>query len=217
MGRGTDAGARGRLQRRAAELRQTLASMDDGYLGQSLKDSVAELSSYDNHPADLATETWKRTQALALRSTLAHSLAEVGEALRRVADGTYGRCAACGGAIPEQRLEARPEARLCVRCQGEAEARGEIDGAAEADVAAARPRRMSADEPGLDADGSSAHGLDVWEMLAMYGSSDTPSDAPQAHRHPPARGSGLDPAELGEGLDRIIDPRGAPDAGAGEP
>ena len=224
MGRGADAGARARLQRRAAELRRTLATMEDGYLDRSLKDSVAELSTYDNHPADLATETWKRTQALALRSTLAHNLTEVGEALRRVADGTYGRCAACGGRIPEERLEARPEARLCVRCQEGAEARREIDGASEADVldrgnaqndGSSQPRRMSGDETSVDADWSSDHGLDIWEMLAMYGSSDTPSDVPQAHRDVPHPLSGLEPGELGEGLDHVIDPRGAPDDAGG--
>jgi RNA polymerase-binding transcription factor DksA len=176
---GSGAGAaRERLQRRADALRRTLATMEQGHLDRSLGDSVAELSTYDNHPADLGTETWNRTQALALRAALEHTLAEVGEALRRLEEGGYGRCAACGGPIGEARLEARPEARLCVRCQEAAEARRQGERGAEA--------------------GPPHRGLDVWELLAAYGSSDTPSDGPQA---PDAGGPG-------EGLHRIVDPRG---------
>ncbi len=43
-------------------------------------------------------------------------LAEIDEALHRIASGTYGSCQACGGAIGRQRLRALPEIRLCVKC-----------------------------------------------------------------------------------------------------
>ncbi|MET3613315.1 RNA polymerase-binding transcription factor DksA [Rhizobium aquaticum] len=39
-------------------------------------------------------------------------------ALRRVADGTYGTCVRCGGAISRERLEAVPHAALCRECMG---------------------------------------------------------------------------------------------------
>ena len=48
------------------------------------------------------------------------ALAKVGEidaALSRVDEGTYGTCEACGNPIPEARLEAVPEATLCVTCK----------------------------------------------------------------------------------------------------
>ena len=41
---------------------------------------------------------------------------EAQDALARLADGTYGSCAACGGVIPVERLEVIPHARLCVVC-----------------------------------------------------------------------------------------------------
>lgn len=47
-------------------------------------------------------------------------LAEAAEALRRMADGTYGTCQKCGIDIPAERLEAIPHARLCVKCQSAA-------------------------------------------------------------------------------------------------
>jgi DnaK suppressor protein len=39
---------------------------------------------------------------------------EIDEALERISAGTYGVCAKCGGAIPEERLAAVPYATLCV-------------------------------------------------------------------------------------------------------
>ena len=42
---------------------------------------------------------------------------EVADALVRVDRGTYGTCVDCGAHIPDGRLQARPEAARCVRCQ----------------------------------------------------------------------------------------------------
>ncbi len=41
---------------------------------------------------------------------------EIEAALRRMDEGGYGLCAMCGGAIGRGRLEAIPEARLCLEC-----------------------------------------------------------------------------------------------------
>ena len=37
-------------------------------------------------------------------------------ALKRIEDGTYGKCITCGNPIPQRRLEALPEASQCVDC-----------------------------------------------------------------------------------------------------
>ncbi len=42
-------------------------------------------------------------------------------ALQRIEDGSYGLCLHCGEAIAHARLEARPEATLCVDCQQKSE------------------------------------------------------------------------------------------------
>jgi RNA polymerase-binding transcription factor DksA len=46
----------------------------------------------------------------------------VREALARLDAGTYGRCVDCGRELPDERLEARPEAARCVDCQQKVEA-----------------------------------------------------------------------------------------------
>lgn len=42
-------------------------------------------------------------------------------ALARLRRGEYGRCQRCGGEIPRARLEALPQAALCIECQTRAE------------------------------------------------------------------------------------------------
>jgi hypothetical protein len=44
------------------------------------------------------------------------ALEEVEGALRRLDDGTYGRCEGCGELIAPERLEALPATRRCVKC-----------------------------------------------------------------------------------------------------
>ena len=47
---------------------------------------------------------------------VAGEIASVRRALERIEDGSYGTCTQCGEAIAEGRLEARPEAALCIDC-----------------------------------------------------------------------------------------------------
>lgn len=42
----------------------------------------------------------------------------INEALESIQKGTYGKCGKCKGDIPLKRLEAYPEAGLCLKCQG---------------------------------------------------------------------------------------------------
>jgi DnaK suppressor protein len=43
-------------------------------------------------------------------------LRAIDEALARMEEGEFGRCARCGGAIGRHRLRAIPEARYCMTC-----------------------------------------------------------------------------------------------------
>jgi RNA polymerase-binding transcription factor DksA len=45
-------------------------------------------------------------------------LAEIEDALRRIEEGIYGTCEACGGPMGMQRIRAIPEARYCLTCSG---------------------------------------------------------------------------------------------------
>lgn len=56
-----------------------------------------------------------------LRRRLERRLAELDHVVRRLEQGSYGTCEACGSEIPEERLEAMPDTTLCVPCQRQRE------------------------------------------------------------------------------------------------
>ena len=70
----------------------------------------------DEHDPEGATIAFERQQVVALLDAARRRLADVDAALARRRAGTYGSCEVCGGAIPAERLAARPAARTCVRC-----------------------------------------------------------------------------------------------------
>jgi DnaK suppressor protein len=68
--------------------------------------------------ADEASELEKR---LALERRLEESLKEVEHALEKYEAGTYGLCDSCGQPIEQARLEAIPQATLCMKCKAQQE------------------------------------------------------------------------------------------------
>lgn len=48
--------------------------------------------------------------------SLSQSLNDINLALKKIDDGTYGKCENCNQNIPYERLEAFPAARICLDC-----------------------------------------------------------------------------------------------------
>jgi RNA polymerase-binding transcription factor DksA len=114
--------ARQRLDEERVRLEETKATFDDEHLrDESEDDSTSELSSIDQHPADVGTETFEREKDISILEQVEAELADVEHALRRLEEGTYGICEACGQPIDEARLEALPAARFCLKDQAAAE------------------------------------------------------------------------------------------------
>jgi RNA polymerase-binding transcription factor DksA len=102
------------LDRQRAEI---LARIGD--LTAQVADFVESASSTtgdDEHDPEGATVGFERAQALALLQQAGDDLAAVDAAARRLAAGSYGRCAGCGGPIGTERLLARPIAEYCITC-----------------------------------------------------------------------------------------------------
>ncbi|MSQ33487.1 MAG: conjugal transfer protein TraR [Dehalococcoidia bacterium] len=76
---------------------------------------------FSTHSAEEAWGTYEREQGLALTERLVGLLAEVRQALEKFGRGTYGTCDSCGNEVPFPRLEARPQASLCLVCQASKE------------------------------------------------------------------------------------------------
>lgn len=100
-----------------ASYEEQLETLRRGGLSRTLRDFTAELSSLDNHPADLGSELFERSKDLALRDYVVLQLKKIEEALDNIRRGTYGRCTRCGRQIPPERLEASPETDLCLECR----------------------------------------------------------------------------------------------------
>ena len=66
---------------------------------------------------EASAETTEMRKRLALKHQLSESLAEVEQSLHKLDDGTYGMCDNCGQRINSARLEALPQANLCLNCK----------------------------------------------------------------------------------------------------
>jgi len=64
-----------------------------------------------------ATEALELERRLSLEKRIRDSLVEVAHALYKFEHGTYGLCDICGQPIDPARLEALPQAKLCMSCK----------------------------------------------------------------------------------------------------
>lgn len=87
-----------------------------------------ELSSSDQHPAELATETIERELDQSVVEHVKLELTELQMALARLEAGKYGLCEACAEPISDARLEAMPAARYCIEDQAKLARNGRRNG-----------------------------------------------------------------------------------------
>lgn len=90
-------------------------------LKTSQRDASGDLSGYSFHMADMASDNYEVEFSLGRASDEQNVLYSIDEALKRVADGTYGSCTQCGKQIPKKRLDAVPHTELCIACQSKNE------------------------------------------------------------------------------------------------
>ncbi|MBP1948470.1 TraR/DksA C4-type zinc finger protein [Virgibacillus litoralis] len=135
-----------------------------------IKESMSELSNYDNHPGDQGTEMFERGKDIALNEHAEKELEDINAALHAIADGTYGICSKCGEDISFERLQAIPTAD---RCLEHAEHDNFMDDRpVEEQVFSPNinPNEVTEEEQtGYDAE-------DAWQEVSRYGTSESPSD-----------------------------------------
>lgn len=141
-------------------------------------ESMGELSSYDNHPADEGTELYEREKDIALEEHTKLELKNINHALAKMEDGTYGQCEVCGQDIPAERLEALPTTTYCKEHSPDqhiSEKRPLEEG-----VLMTPFGKFDMDEQdenvAFDAE-------DAWQEVAQWGTSETPSDQEEPHGH----------------------------------
>lgn len=107
------------------ELREIIVGEVNNIAGDALKksqrDASGDLSGYALHLADMATDNYDREFSLGLASSGREALLLIDEALKRVKDGSFGKCLNCHKPINKKRLKALPYAQYCINCQSKEE------------------------------------------------------------------------------------------------
>ncbi|MFK2824800.1 TraR/DksA C4-type zinc finger protein [Bacillus sp. B190/17] len=136
------------------------------------KESMGELSTYDNHPADEGTALYEREKDIALNEHEETALANIDKALEVMDQGNYGKCEVCRKEIPFERLAVLPATTYC------------IEHSPEQNVSHDRPIEEEVLMPPFgkfDFDDSLDESVafdaeDSWQEVASWGTSETPSD-----------------------------------------
>lgn len=147
------------------EKKELLAQLDLGEgmaRGIGMKDNTAELSVADNHPADMGSEAFERSKDFSISEKQLSFLRNIEDALKKLNSGNYGLCERCGLHIMEERLEAIPYVRFCLRCQEAEERKSPGDRPVEEDLLEPPFERDTVSEsPGQDAE-------DFWQEVAQH-------------------------------------------------
>ena len=85
------------------------------------KGFIARFLDFGTQEDEIAAEVTTYSNNISLESDLEKSLQEIEKALNKIKKNKYGICEKCGSAISEKRLQAFPQATLCVKCKKESE------------------------------------------------------------------------------------------------
>jgi len=101
-----------------AERKRLLEELEQLKISGSPKDERREGSPFGKREEE-ATETLELEKRLALERRINEQLAGIEHALDKYEKGTYGFCDSCGQPIDPARLEALPQASVCMKCKAQ--------------------------------------------------------------------------------------------------
>jgi len=172
------------LEKLKQEYLDLIKSLDRG-LDDPMSETTAELSLYDNHPGDVASEVYERGKDIGFKIYAQQQIEKVEDALKKLETGQYGFCDKCGKPIPQERLKTIPLTTMCVDCRQE-----EWEDGPRYNVKGRRPieeqvvmppfggetNDTPAEKLGQGIDANEFDGEDAWQAVARYGTSNSPSD-----------------------------------------
>jgi RNA polymerase-binding protein DksA len=103
-------------QSQLAEFREQLEKQKTELADRVSKIKADIGSGLEADSAEQATQLENRDVLTALVREGEEELVQIKAALRRMDDGTFGTCVACGESISPERLEARPYSSECIGC-----------------------------------------------------------------------------------------------------
>jgi YteA family regulatory protein len=161
---------RKQLINRQGEIERQLLNNEHYGLNESMRDSIRELSFYDNHPADIGSELFERGKDIALNENAEQNLEEVRIAIENMNIGKYGVCLVCEQDIPYARLEAIPWTAYCIKHSPDQHISDNRP--VEEEFLTPPFGRTSLDERD---DQTQFDGEDAWQIVASWGNSNSPA------------------------------------------
>ncbi|MGB2813822.1 MAG: TraR/DksA C4-type zinc finger protein [Dehalococcoidales bacterium] len=101
-----------------AERKRLMEELEQLEASASSTDERREGSPFGKREEE-ATEALELEKRLVLERRVKEQAAGVEHALHKFEEGTYGFCDSCGQPIDPERLEAIPEASLCIKCKAQ--------------------------------------------------------------------------------------------------
>ncbi|MEK5058857.1 conjugal transfer protein TraR [Paenibacillus sp. FSL H7-0326] len=139
----------------------------------SLLDATGELSSVDNHPADIGTETYERARDQAIDDQQSEKLDQIEKAIGKMQEQSYGLCEECGKPIPYERLEIIPYTSYCIE-HAEQEQQGELNEYRPVEEQVmTKPPRGAGEISQRNA--GKFDNAEAWEAVKEYGTADSPA------------------------------------------
>lgn len=138
-------------------------------LGASIKDDTSELSSYDNHPGDLGSETFEAEKNFSFRNNDKYIIGEIDDAIKRIDEGNYGICESCKKEVDQERLDIIPYTRFCIECEkhNRENQRSEEKGRPIEEQVISPPFGRSFNDNAID-DSVEYDGEDAWQAVNVY-------------------------------------------------
>ncbi|MFW6278728.1 MAG: TraR/DksA C4-type zinc finger protein [Bacillota bacterium] len=161
------------FKKKLKEQKETLKEDLENYEHQSsadIKERSGELSSYDNHPADQASNTFDRERESGIQDNNRVLLDKTIQALEVIEnqEQDYGICQNCGRKIDLERLKIVPHTFFCRECVAERE--DQEDRPVEEEVISGFGDTNPQDKMIFD-------GEDTWEKIAEQGNSTNVNDS----------------------------------------
>jgi DnaK suppressor protein len=97
------------LEARRDSMRERVATL-------AQRPELGSAQGFGKRIGDGTTEAISRLTEIGVGRSLETGLARTERALAKLAEGSYGRCDACGEPIPPARLRAMPDGVLCIAC-----------------------------------------------------------------------------------------------------
>ena len=161
------------------QLQQRIKNDEETVTKRGQTEFSGEISSYDNHPADLGTELFDKERYQAINDHGEEEIEKIEAALEAIEEGTYGVCKECGQEIPYERLEVVPSTLYCVEHTPEQKINEDVFNEyrpAEEDILIPSKGDNFENRRHIDKEDRNAVKEDTFGEVAQFGTSDTPAD-----------------------------------------